>query len=318
MLSLLAATMASLACVARDEGVAKNEAQLNVARTTSNANDAKAFLPDANANAPIATTNANSATNETLSPLENSAMNSPAQQNARLKTELVWTFGGKQQRGWYLYVPLINQLLGTDKNPDTKEFADALARWQRSNNFTANGILDTDTLLHIINVWQTRRSKDHTIATPEQLMTAPPSDFYAPSRPEELRQVESQTYAAYKRMVAAAASDRSLGLAVTRNGELAASEQYLKIISAFRSPAYQDQLRQQSPNSGTAGLAKNSPHFTARALDLYVGGDPVSTDDRNRALQTQTKVYLWLVKNADKFGFTPYFYEPWHWEYQPR
>ena len=24
---------------------------------------------------------------------------------------------------------------------------------------------------------------------------------------------------------------------------------------------------------------------------------------------------MWLVQNADKFGFRPYFYEPWHWEY---
>jgi zinc D-Ala-D-Ala carboxypeptidase len=87
---------------------------------------------------------------------------------------------------------------------------------------------------------------------------------------------------------------------------------WLKIISAFRSPVYQTQLRRQSPGSGRAGLAVNSPHFTGRALDLYVGGEPVSTDDRNRAIQVNTKVYQWLVKNAERFGFYPYFYEPWH------
>jgi LAS superfamily LD-carboxypeptidase LdcB len=59
----------------------------------------------------------------------------------------------------------------------------------------------------------------------------------------------------------------------------------------------------------------NSPHFTGRALDIYVGGEPVSTKDDNRAIQTQTKAYRWLVKNAAHFGFRPYFYEPWHWEY---
>jgi len=48
-----------------------------------------------------------------------------------------------------------------------------------------------------------------------------------------------------------------------------------------------------------------------------VGGEPVSTDDRNRAIQVNTKVYQWLVKNAESFGFYPYFYEPWHWEYRP-
>jgi LAS superfamily LD-carboxypeptidase LdcB len=44
---------------------------------------------------------------------------------------------------------------------------------------------------------------------------------------------------------------------------------------------------------------------------------PVGTDDRNRAIQVNTAVYQWLVKNADRFGFKPYFYEPWHWEYKP-
>jgi LAS superfamily LD-carboxypeptidase LdcB len=50
-------------------------------------------------------------------------------------------------------------------------------------------------------------------------------------------------------------------------------------------------------------------------LDLYVGGDPVDTKDANRAIQVKTPIYQWLVRNADKFGFRPYFYEPWHWEY---
>jgi LAS superfamily LD-carboxypeptidase LdcB len=46
-----------------------------------------------------------------------------------------------------------------------------------------------------------------------------------------------------------------------------------------------------------------------------VGGEPVNTKDENRALQTHGPVYRWLVKNASSFGFRPYFYEPWHWEY---
>ena len=102
---------------------------------------------------------------------------------------------------------------------------------------------------------------------------------------------------------------------MTTDGELAAGEKYLKVISAFRSREYQNHLRKQSPNSGRAGLAVNSPHFTGRALDIYVGGEPVSTKDDNRAIQTETRVYRWLVKNAARFGFRPYFYEPWHWEY---
>jgi LAS superfamily LD-carboxypeptidase LdcB len=116
-------------------------------------------------------------------------------------------------------------------------------------------------------------------------------------------------------MVAAAIADPTLNLAHTPDGELAATEKFLKILSAFRSREYQDQLRRQSPGAGSAGLAVNSPHFTGRALDLYVGGDPVDTKDSNRAIQVKTPVYQWLVRNAERFGFRPYFYEPWHWEY---
>ena len=100
-----------------------------------------------------------------------------------------------------------------------------------------------------------------------------------------------------------------------RRAELAPAEKYLKIVSAFRSREYQEQLRRQSPNAGSAGLAVNSPHFTGRALDLYVGGEPVDSKDSNRAVQVSTPVYRWLVQNARRFGFRPYFYEPWHWEY---
>src|SRR5438105_15259423 len=53
-----------------------------------------------------------------------------AEQNARLKSELNWSFGGKTQRGWYLYQPLISRLIGTDSSPESGEFAAALSRWQ--------------------------------------------------------------------------------------------------------------------------------------------------------------------------------------------
>jgi len=151
-------------------------------------------------------------------------------------------------------------------------------------------VLDEDTLYQMVSTWQGVRLKDKTPAQPGQLLVAPTSDFYDTSRPDELRQVERETYAAYKRMVAAACADPSLGLKHTASGELAPEEKFFKIVSAF-------------------------PHTTGRALDLYVGGEPVETKDANRAIQVQTNAYHWLVQNADKFGFRPYYYEPWHWEY---
>lgn len=238
--------------------------------------------------------------------------------NTKLRTDLNWVFGGKPQRGWYLYVPLIQRLLDTERNTDSGKFASALARWQQKASLKPTGILDDETLYAMIAAWQAARLKDKTPAQPEQLLTAPIADFYDPTRAEELRQVERQTYAAYKRMVSAAVADHSLGLAHIRRGELAPDEKYLKIISAFRSREYQEKLRREAPGAGSAGLAINSPHFTGRALDLYVGGDPVDTRDSNRSLQVETKVYRWLVRNAERYGFRPYCYEPWHWEYVGR
>ncbi|HEV2705112.1 MAG TPA: D-alanyl-D-alanine carboxypeptidase family protein [Pyrinomonadaceae bacterium] len=239
-----------------------------------------------------------------------------AAQNVTFKNQLNWVFGGKRQLGWYLYAPLINQLIDTDKDAASPEFAAALARWQTSQGAPASGVLDSETLYRMISVWQGARLKNKVYAQPDQLLVVPVSDFYDPARPDELRQVERATYAAYKRMVAAAIADPSLKLRADQSsGTLAPEEKFLKIISSFRSREYQEKLRKADPKAGSAGLAVNSPHFTGRALDIYVGGDPVETKDANRALQVSTPVYKWLVKNAARFGFRPYYYEPWHWEY---
>ena len=235
--------------------------------------------------------------------------------NVLLQTTLEWSFGGKVQRGWSLYTPLIDDLIGAGVDAGSSEFAMRLSLWQREKGIEPSGMLDGETWSQMVAKFQSRRNVGRAFSALNELVTIPISDCYDPTRAEELRSAERETFAAYKRMVAAAAADSSLGLQVGGNGQLASNEKFLKIISAFRSPAYQQQLRRQSPNSGSAGLAINSPHSTGRALDLYVGGEPVSTKDQNRALQTQSAVYRWLVKNAARFGFQPYFYEPWHWEY---
>lgn len=243
------------------------------------------------------------------------AMVAAAERNKILRNELHWTFGGKPQRGWYLYNLLITQTIRTDDDAVSSDFAAALGVWQKKTGLSPSGVLDDETLLAMVTQWQNNRLKNRNPATPDQLLTAPSSDFYDPEREVELRQVERNTYAAYKRMVAAAIADPTLKLPSTPSGELAPAEKYFKIISAFRTPEYQERLRRGSPNAGRAGLAVNSPHFTGRALDIYVGGDPVDTKDFNRALQVNTPAYKWLARNAERFGFRPYFYEPWHWEY---
>lgn len=239
------------------------------------------------------------------------------EQNLNFKNNVSWAFGGKPQRGWYLYEALIGELIKTQKNAETADFSDALAAWQKSAGLNPNGILDDAVLAAIIKTWQSNRLKFSGSASPDELLTAPASDFWDSARPDDLRKVQIEAYAAYKKMVAAAAADKSLNLKTDADGNLAPEEKFLKIVSAHRSREHQERLRAASPNSGRAGLALNSPHFTGRALDIYVGGEPVTTRDDNRAIQVKTPAYRWLVKNAAKFGFKPYFYEPWHWEYAP-
>lgn len=273
-------------------------------------------------NLPIVVTNTAIAKNEEAKKksgdvLENSESSAAARRNLALKQNLRWAFGGKAQKGWYLYHPLISRLIGVENNANENDFADSLANWQKSVGLPPNGVLDEASLAVIVTKWQSNRLKKRGEASENELQIVSTADFYDVSRSEKLRKVEHETYAAYKKMVAAAIADKSLNLKSNGTRELASDERFLKIISAFRSPNYQAKLRQQSPNSGRAGLAVNSPHFTGRALDIYVGGEPVSTQDNNRLVQINTPVYQWLVKNANKFGFKPYFYEPWHWEYTP-
>lgn len=248
-------------------------------------------------------------------PLKKKEAEAAARTNTQFRTDLNWVFGNKPQRGWYLYVSLIQRLIDTSHDTASPKFAAAVAHWQEKSALKPTGVINDETLYAMIAAWQAARIKDKTPAQPAQLLTAPIADFYDPMRAEELRQVERQTYAAYKRLVAAAIADGSLGLAHTRRSELDPDEKFLKIISSYRSREYQEKLRRESPSAGSAGLAVNSPHFTGRALDIYVGGDPVDTRDSNRAIQVETKVYRWLVKNAERYGFRPYCYEPWHWEY---
>jgi hypothetical protein len=240
-----------------------------------------------------------------------------AAENSRSISALSWTFGGKVQTGWEIYKPLIADTIGTTSDAGTPEFAAALSKWQSTRSLTSTGILDEETLWNFTRYWQSLRLGRSDFPGPDKLTNAPITDFYDPTRDANLLQLERETFAAYKRMIAAAVKDLRHDIHFTKNGELAPGEKYLRIVSAFRSQEYQDQLRAKSPGSGRAALALHSAHNTGQALDLYVGGDPVSTKDPNRLLQTQTPVYKWLVKNAKRFGFYNYFYEPWHWEYVP-
>lgn len=226
-------------------------------------------------------------------------------------SKLAWSFGGKLQNGWNIYVPLISRSMGTAALPDSADFASALADWQTKQGLNALGIVDAETMSKFVSVWQAQRQFRYLLPDADRLISAPIDEFFDQTRSPELLKLDSETYSAYKKMIAAA--ERDLG----PQFQAGSGGKYLSIISAYRSPEYQAALRRKAPNSSRSALAKFSAHSTGRALDIYVGGDPVSTKDANRQLQVETPAYKWLVKNASRFGFYPYFYEPWHWEYVP-
>src|SRR5882724_12670606 len=68
-----------------------------------------------------------------------------AKRNALLSTELIWTFGNKEQRGWYLYTPLIKRLIDTKQDIAGAQFARALARWQAKSGLNPSGVLNEET-----------------------------------------------------------------------------------------------------------------------------------------------------------------------------
>src|SRR6185295_17067569 len=54
-----------------------------------------------------------------------------ALRNTELQDNLSWAFGGKSQRGWRLYAPLVGGLIGADGEQTTGGFAAQLSRWQQ-------------------------------------------------------------------------------------------------------------------------------------------------------------------------------------------
>ena len=245
---------------------------------------------------------------ETAEPID---FTTAARKNAHLRFSLRWSLGRRSQLGWHLYVPLIGHAINSESQPNSVEFAQQISKWQKKRRLRTDGVVNRKTLYSFIKYWQSRRLRPIVLAKEYQLLTAPIADFYDPTRNVELLKVEKRSYLAYKKMIEAANKD----IGKNENRKTSQNEKFLKIVSSYRSPKYQASLRKKQPGASGAQIAFRSPHFTGRALDIYVGGEPVTTKDFNRAIQIKTPEYKWLVKNAEEFGFYPYFYEPWHWEY---
>jgi len=223
-----------------------------------------------------------------------------------------WEPFRRGERGWQIYAPLIARQIGTTCPPTSANFARALAVWQRIQGAPADGVLTAAQAEALLHAWQSRRGAMAPRgvcpdpAPPAALIDAHIDEGYLGKRV----QMRAQTLAAYRALLAAARREVA---AVNVN------RQTLTIFSAYRSPEYDEARCESDGRCNGIDRAACSRHRTGLALDLNLGaasGYGVdSTADANRLFQTRTRAYVWLVYNADRFGFVNYAYEPWHWEW---
>lgn len=239
----------------------------------------------------------------------------PGFQNAVSLYSLDWRPFAGQEWGWQAYLPLIRQELGTACAPGSPGFAKVLADFQSRYALTPSGVFDAATFQVFRGLWQERRPfvmarLDETCPDPPPLMQL----GYLVAEEEHAdrltRLLRRDVLAAYRRLVAAARAEVP---------EVAANPELLQIFSGFRDPEADAARCAAQGNCDGLRRAVCSPHRTGTAVDLYVGQAPGLGVDNTSAVSrlhmSRTATYQWLVRNAGRFGFTPYVYEPWHWEY---
>lgn len=228
---------------------------------------------------------------------------------------LEWSPFGPSEWGWETYLPLIQQELGTNCAPGTERFAEALAAFQGSHGLINSGVFDAATFQVFRGVWQERRPF---------VMARVRGECPEPPRIRELGYlVESEEHAdrltrllrrdvldSYRELVAAARREVP---------EIARDPELLQIFSGFRDPEADAARCATQNNCDGLRRAACSPHRTGTAVDLYVGQIPGlgvdNTSVVSRLHMSRGPAYRWLVKNAHRFGFVPYAFEPWHWEW---
>jgi len=235
--------------------------------------------------------------------------------NAISEYSLEWSPFGTAETGWVTYVPLLQKEIGTDCAANTPAFAAALATFQARYALAATGVFDRATFDVLRGVLQERRP--FVMARVRDECPEPPllRELGYLEAPEEhadrlTRLLRRDVLDAYRRMVAAARAEVA---------EVNADPELLQIFSGFRDPEADAARCAAERNCDGLRRAVCSPHRTGTAVDLYVGqllGMGVdSTNPASRRHMTEGATYRWMVRNAGRFGFVPYLYEPWHWEW---
>ena len=234
--------------------------------------------------------------------------------NAASLRRLPWAPFGRPEVGWETYAPLIAREIRTGCPPQSPGFAAALEIWEGAQLLPRDGVLSEADFLRLKGVVQTRRSFVR-LSAQRICPDPPPATRLEAGRPGEGyggKQISLRpaAFAAWRRMAAAARA---------ADPRIAADPRNLTIFSGFRSPEADAARCAAERNCGGVVRATCSPHRTGLAVDMYVGQapgyGPDSSADANRLYMSRTPTYRWLVANADRFGFVPYPFEPWHWEW---
>ena len=263
----------------------------------------------------LATMLADQAAAQEVCDREESAYAAAAQANGITLYAMEWAPFGPREMGWETYAPLIQKELGTGCDPSSPAFAEKLAVFQTLHNLASTGQMDAATFTVLRGLWQERRPFIMARVRGECPAPPPLSELAYLTAGEEhaerlTRMARRDVLEAYRAMVAAARAEVP---------EIAAEPELLQIFSSFREPAADAARCARDGNCDGVRRAVCSAHRTGTALDIYVGhllGYGVdSTHTHNRRYMSQTPTYRWLVRNAERFGFVPYAFEPWHWEW---
>jgi hypothetical protein len=243
-----------------------------------------------------------------------SAWAEAAAKNAESLTRAEWSPFGSPEKGWETYLPLIQSELRTSCGPGTPEFARLLAEFQARYHIEADGLFGSGTFVVFKGLWQERRPfilarlrGECPVAPASYIMTNLPAreDTYD----REDRRLRGDALKAYRDMVAAA----------RRDGVMRADPKLLTLFSGYRQADVDGERCASEGNCDGKRRATCSPHATGFAVDINLGFAPGSridsTSQANRLYQSRTEAYRWLVRNAHRFGFVNYVYEPWHWEW---
>jgi len=231
--------------------------------------------------------------------------------NGRTLQTLEWQPFG-QETGWETYLPMTQQEIGTRCAASTPGFAAALAEFQRRYGLPADGRFGSATFDVLKGVWQERRP--FVMARVRGICPGYPErqslgefDYSEESLHRPGRMGQQVAIAAYRRMVRDARAEVPA---------LAADPILLTVYSTYRHPDIDGVRCEDESNCDGRRRASCSAHRTGWA---FVGEAPgygiASTNAYNRLVQTRGPAYRWLVRNAARYGFVNYIYEPWHWEY---